>query len=102
MRIRSTLAATAILGAVALLTAGCLSSGGGGGGNDNTSKTIEVMYAFTTDQETGFKDEVNAVGQAERRHRQVHPDAATSTRSSTPGCRATTRPTWRCSRSRGS
>jgi alpha-glucoside transport system substrate-binding protein len=57
---RSTLATGAVLGAVGLLTTGCLSSGGGGGGNSNTSKTIEVMYAFTTDQETGFKDEVNA------------------------------------------
>jgi len=57
---RSTLATGAVLGAVGLLTTGCLSSGGGGGGKSNTSKTIEVMYAFTTDQETGFKDEVNA------------------------------------------
>ena len=59
MRIRSTLVAGATLGAVVVLTSGCLSSGGGGGGNSNTSKNIEVMYAFTTDQETGFKDEVN-------------------------------------------
>ena len=60
MRIRSSITATATLGAVAVLTAGCLSDGGGGGGNDNTSNTIEIMYAFTTDQESGFKDEVNA------------------------------------------
>ena len=60
MRIRSSLTATATLGAVAVLTAGCLSEGGGGGGNDNTSNTIEIMYAFSTDQESGFKDEVNA------------------------------------------
>jgi alpha-glucoside transport system substrate-binding protein len=59
MRSRSFLATGAALGAVALLTTGCLSSGGGGG-NSNTSKTITVMYAFTTDQESGFKDEVNA------------------------------------------
>ena len=59
MRSRSILATGAALGAVALLTTGCLSSGGGGG-NSNTSKTITVMYAFTTDQESGFKDEVNA------------------------------------------
>ena len=60
MRIRSSITATVTLGAVAVLTAGCLSdSGGGGGGNSNTSKNIEVMYAFSTDQETGFKDEVN-------------------------------------------
>jgi alpha-glucoside transport system substrate-binding protein len=59
MRSRSFLATGAALGAVALLTSGCLSSGGGGG-NDNTSKTITVMYAFTTDQESGFKDEVDA------------------------------------------
>jgi alpha-glucoside transport system substrate-binding protein len=60
MRIRSTFAASVTLGAVALLTTGCLSSGGGGGGgNSNTSKNIEIMYAFTTDQETGFKGEVN-------------------------------------------
>jgi alpha-glucoside transport system substrate-binding protein len=63
MRIRSSLTASATLGAVAVLTAGCLSDGGGGGGgggNDNTSNTIEIMYAFTTDQESGFKDEVDA------------------------------------------
>jgi alpha-glucoside transport system substrate-binding protein len=60
MRIRSSITASATLGAVAVLTAGCLSDGGGGGGNDNTSNTIEIMYAFTTDQESGFKDEVNA------------------------------------------
>ena len=35
MRIRSSLTATATLGAVAALTAGCLSSGGGGGGGGN-------------------------------------------------------------------
>ena len=62
MRIRSSFAATVTLGAVAVLTTGCLSSGGGGGGSSNTSKTIEVMYAFTTDQETGFKGEVNDWG----------------------------------------
>jgi alpha-glucoside transport system substrate-binding protein len=60
MRIRSSLAASATLGAVAVLTAGCLSSGDGGGGNDNTSNTISVMYAFTGGQEEGFKKEVNA------------------------------------------
>jgi alpha-glucoside transport system substrate-binding protein len=61
MRIRSSFAATATLGAVAVLTAGCLSSGGGGGGgSSNTSNTIEVMYAFTGGQEKGFKAEVDA------------------------------------------
>jgi alpha-glucoside transport system substrate-binding protein len=60
MRIRSNLAAGVTLGAITLLTAGCLSSGGGGGGNDNTSKTITVMYAFSGGQEEGFKSEVNA------------------------------------------
>ncbi len=60
MRIRSSFTATATLGAVAVLTAGCLSEGGGGGGNDNTSRTIEVMYAFTGAQESGFQAEVDA------------------------------------------
>jgi len=61
MRIRSSVTATATLGAVAVLTAGCLSDGGGGGGgNTNTSSTIEVMYAFSGGQEEGFKAEVNA------------------------------------------
>jgi alpha-glucoside transport system substrate-binding protein len=61
MRIRSKLTASATLGAVAVLTAGCLSEGGGGGGgNDNTSNSIEVMYAFTGGQEEGFKAEVDA------------------------------------------
>jgi alpha-glucoside transport system substrate-binding protein len=61
MRIRSSITATVTLGAVAVLTAGCLSDsgGGGGGGNSNTSNTIEVMYAFAADQETGFKKEVD-------------------------------------------
>ena len=61
MRTRSSFTATATLGAVAVLTAGCLSdSGGGGGGSSNTSNTIEVMYAFTGGQEEGFKAEVDA------------------------------------------
>lgn len=61
MRIRSSFTATATLGAVAVLTAGCLSEGGGGGGgSSNTSDTIEVMYAFTGGQEAGFKAEVDA------------------------------------------
>jgi alpha-glucoside transport system substrate-binding protein len=60
MASRKTLATGAVLGAVALLTTGCLSSGGGGGGNSNTSSTITVMYAFSGGQEQGFKDEVNA------------------------------------------
>jgi alpha-glucoside transport system substrate-binding protein len=60
---RSTFTAGATLGAVALLTAGCLSDGGGGGGGSkNTSNKIEVMYAFAagSKQESGFKAEVNA------------------------------------------
>jgi alpha-glucoside transport system substrate-binding protein len=61
MRTRSSLTATAVLGAVTLLTAGCLSDeGGGGGGSSNTSNSIEVMYAFTGGQEEGFKAEVDA------------------------------------------
>jgi alpha-glucoside transport system substrate-binding protein len=60
MRIRSRLSASATLGAVAVLTAGCLSEGGGGGANSNTSDTIEVMYAFAGGQEAGFKAEVDA------------------------------------------
>jgi alpha-glucoside transport system substrate-binding protein len=60
MRIRSKLSASATLGAVAVLTAGCLSEGGGGGANSNTSDTIEVMYAFAGGQEAGFQAEVDA------------------------------------------
>ena len=60
MRIRSKLSASATLGAVAVLTAGCLSEGGGGGGSSNTSDTIEVMYAFAGGQEAGFQAEVDA------------------------------------------
>jgi alpha-glucoside transport system substrate-binding protein len=60
MRIRSTFTASATLGAVAVLTAGCLSEGGGGGGSSNTSNTIEVMYAFAAEQEAGFQAEVKA------------------------------------------
>ena len=63
MRRRSTLTAGATLGAVAVLTTGCLSEGGGGGGgSENTSRSIEVMYAFTagSKQESGFKAEVDA------------------------------------------
>jgi len=56
MRIRSSLTATAVLGAVAVLTTGCLSSGssGGGGGGSNTSKSIEIMYGFTGQQSDDF------------------------------------------------
>ncbi len=54
----------ATLGAVAVLTTGCLGGGGGGGGggSDNTSRSIEVMYAFATGskQESGFRAEVDA------------------------------------------
>jgi alpha-glucoside transport system substrate-binding protein len=62
MRTRSSFTAAATLGAVAVLTAGCLSEGGGGGGggNSNTSNTIEVMYAFAGGQEEGFQAEVDA------------------------------------------
>jgi alpha-glucoside transport system substrate-binding protein len=64
MRRRSTLTAGATLGAVAVLTAGCLSDGGGGGGggSNNTSRSIEVMYAFASGskQESGFRAEVDA------------------------------------------
>ena len=64
MRMRSTFTAGATLGAIAVLTTGCLSSGGGGGGggSSNTSSNIEVMYAFAkgSKQETGFLKEVNA------------------------------------------
>lgn len=63
MHIRSSLKTTAVLGGVALVTTSCLGGGGGGGGGGNTSSTIEVMYAFTTDQESGFKDEVDAWAQ---------------------------------------
>ena len=55
MRIRSSLTGTAVLGAVAVLTAGCLSdSGSGGGGGSNTSKSIEIMYGFTGQQSDDF------------------------------------------------
>ena len=55
MRIRRSLAAGATLGAVAVLTAGCLSSGGGGGGGSkNTSNSIELMYGFTGQQSDDF------------------------------------------------
>jgi alpha-glucoside transport system substrate-binding protein len=56
MRTRSSLTASATLGAVAVLTAGCLSEGGGGGGggNENTSSTIELMYGFTGQQSDDF------------------------------------------------
>jgi alpha-glucoside transport system substrate-binding protein len=57
MRIRSTLTAAATLGAVALLTTGCLSSGGssgGGGGSSNTSNSIEIAFAFTGTQADNF------------------------------------------------
>ena len=54
MRTRKTLTTTAVLGAVALLSTGCLSSGGGGGGSKNTSKSIEIMYGFTGTQSDDF------------------------------------------------
>ena len=64
---RSTFTAGATLGAVAVLTTGCLSEGGGGGGggSDNTSRSIEVMYAFASGskQESGFRAEVDAWAQ---------------------------------------
>ena len=61
MRIRSRFMTSATLGAVTVLTAGCLGGGGGGGGgSSNTSDTIEVMYAFAGGQEEGFQAEVRA------------------------------------------
>jgi alpha-glucoside transport system substrate-binding protein len=63
MHTRRSLTAGATLGAVAVLTAGCLSDGGGGGGgSSNTSRSIEIMYGFAagSKQETGFRAEVDA------------------------------------------
>ena len=63
MRNTRSLTAGATLGAVAVLTAGCLSEGGGGGGgSSNTSRSIEVMYGFASGskQETGFRAEVES------------------------------------------
>ncbi len=75
MRTRSRISAAATLGAVAVLTAGCLSEeGGGGGGSDNTSDTIEVMYAFSGGQEEGFKAEVEAWAEENGIHRQLLAD----------------------------
>jgi alpha-glucoside transport system substrate-binding protein len=59
---RTRFTAGATLGAVALLTAGCLSDGGGGGGgSSNTTNKIEVMYAFASGskQESGFRAELD-------------------------------------------
>ena len=67
MRSNNTFRVGATFGAVALLTAGCLSDGGGGGGggSENTSRSIEVMYAFASGskQESGFRAEVDAWAQ---------------------------------------
>jgi alpha-glucoside transport system substrate-binding protein len=60
MRIRSTVRFALTAGAVALLTAGCLSSGGGGGGSKNTSNQIELMYGFTGNQDKDFQKVVKA------------------------------------------
>lgn len=63
MRIRSSLIAAATLGAVAVLTAGCLSQGGGsggGGGSGNTSSNVEIAYAFTGTQSDSFQKVMNA------------------------------------------
>jgi alpha-glucoside transport system substrate-binding protein len=59
---RKTFTTGATLGAVAVLTTGCLGGGGGGGGSDNTSRSIEIMYGFAagSKQETGFRAEVDA------------------------------------------
>jgi len=59
MRIRSTIGAVATAGAVAVLTAGCLSSGNSGGGSDNTSNSIEIMYGFSGNQSDVFKEVMN-------------------------------------------
>jgi alpha-glucoside transport system substrate-binding protein len=54
-----------VLGAAALLTSGCISSGsngasgGGGGGNGNTSKNVEIMLGFSGAQLDDFKAEVD-------------------------------------------
>ncbi len=66
MRSSKTFTTGATLGAVAVLTTGCLGGGGGGGGgSDNTSRSIEVMYAFATGskQESGFRAELDAWAQ---------------------------------------
>lgn len=56
MRISRNLTAIASLGAVAVLTSGCLSQGSsGGGGSANTSNSIEIMYAFTGTQSDNFQ-----------------------------------------------
>jgi alpha-glucoside transport system substrate-binding protein len=51
----------AVAGAVAVLTAGCLSSGSsGGGGSGNTSNSIEIAYGFTGTQSDNFQTVMNA------------------------------------------
>lgn len=53
--------ATAVAGAVALLTSGCLSSGtdSGGGDGGTAKKTVTIMFGFGGDQTQGFKDSLN-------------------------------------------
>jgi alpha-glucoside transport system substrate-binding protein len=60
MRIRSAVRFAVTAGAVALLTAGCLSSGSSSGGGGNTSNSIELMYGFTGNQDKDFQKVVKA------------------------------------------
>jgi len=62
MRTRSSVTASVTIGAVAVLTAGCLSEegGGGGGGNSNTSNSIELMYGFGGSQGDVFAEVMTA------------------------------------------
>ena len=60
MRSSKTVRTGAVLGAVAVLTTGCVGGGGGASAEEDTRPTIEVMYAFSGAQEEGFRQEVDA------------------------------------------
>ncbi|SDO84588.1 alpha-glucoside transport system substrate-binding protein [Klenkia soli] len=68
MRIKNTVGATLSLGAVAVLTAGCLSqsggSGGGSGGDQASDGTVEIMYGFTDSSSDQFQADIQAYADA--------------------------------------
>ncbi len=68
MRINNTVGATLSLGAVAVLTAGCLSQSGGGGGGGGGAQaddgTVEIMYGFTDSSSDQFQADIQAFADA--------------------------------------
>ena len=101
MRIRSTFTAGATLGAVAVLTAGCLSERWRWRGRQRQHQQHHRGHVRLRRRagRSRLQGRGRGLGGGERRRRRVRPDRQLQPADQHPGRRATTRPTSRCSRS---